>query len=44
MTSAIHDHSLPTVGAASPIKAGEVLLEVKDVELRFGGVKAISGV
>ena len=44
MTAVVHDHSLPTVGAGSSIKPGEVLLEVKDVELRFGGVKAISGV
>jgi branched-chain amino acid transport system ATP-binding protein len=29
---------------ASGVKPGDVLLEVKDVELRFGGVKAISGV
>jgi branched-chain amino acid transport system ATP-binding protein len=49
MTAAAHDHSLPTVGAddagkSGAVKPGDVLLEVKDVELRFGGVKAISGV
>jgi branched-chain amino acid transport system ATP-binding protein len=38
------DHSLPSVGANSTVKPGDVLLEVKNVELRFGGVKAISGV
>jgi branched-chain amino acid transport system ATP-binding protein len=34
----------PTAAAAAGVKPGDVLLEVKDVELRFGGVKAISGV
>ena len=37
MTAVVHDHSLPTVGADSAVKPGDVLLEVKNVELRFGG-------
>jgi branched-chain amino acid transport system ATP-binding protein len=43
-----HAKSVPPAEAArtagNAIKPGDVLLDVKNVELRFGGVKAISGV